>query len=81
MDIGPYKKTSNPREVCNYCDFCNSHNVYMRKSVEVLSADCKHPNVAKFAPNFGRFFSTHLDHDDCDVFTPDWCPVKNKAKE
>lgn len=82
MEKGPYIKTvaATKKEVCNYCDHCHSHNVYKRKSVDVLSAECKHPKVVDYCPSAGRVLCNDLGHDDTDVFTPDWCPVKKIEK-
>lgn len=81
MNEGPYikKRVTSQKEVCNECKFCKAHKVYMRKSHDVLSAECKHPEVSAYCPSIGRSLSNHLQHDEEDVFTPGWCPVKIKA--
>ncbi len=81
MDEGPYikKRVTSQKEVCNQCKFCDAHKVYTRKSHDVLSAECRHPEVSAYCPSIGCRLSNHLEHDEEDVFTPGWCPVKIKA--
>ena len=81
MNEVPYtkKRVTSQKEVCNECKFCDSHKVYTRKSHDVLSAQCKHDEVSSYCPSIGRFPSNHLEHDEEDIFTPGWCPVKIKA--
>lgn len=78
MNEGPYKKQiiTNQKEVCTYCKYCRAHKVYKQKSVDVLSAECRHPKVVDYCPSAGTVLCNDLNHDDTDVFTPYWCPVK-----
>ena len=78
MEEGPYKKKKIVTEsvVCNYCKHCDAAKKYGHNYVNIISAKCKHPNVENYAPSLGRFWYNHLEHNDTDVHTPDWCPVK-----
>lgn len=83
MEVGPYIRprtvVHSRRKICDMCKYCNAHKIYGRKKTEVISATCKHPNVAESAPSFGRFLSDYLEHDELEVFTPDWCPAEKKT--